>query len=73
MYLNRKRQKTCAISICLVRVCDRFCRYKSHLETTRTGGAAATDSAKANLAATFVNAFVNAGFGHDRLMTERCV
>lgn len=28
------------------------------------------DSAKQNLASTFVNAFVNAGFGHDKLMTE---
>ena len=27
------------------------------------------DSARANLASTFVNAFVNAGFGHDTLMT----
>jgi 26S proteasome regulatory subunit N1 len=26
------------------------------------------DSAKANLAGTFVNAFVNAGFGNDKLM-----
>ena len=29
----------------------------------------AVDSARANLAATFVNAFVNAGFGTDKLMT----
>jgi len=28
------------------------------------------DSAKANLAGTFVNAFVNAGFGNDKLMVE---
>ena len=27
------------------------------------------DSARANLASTFVNAFVNAGFGIDKLMT----
>jgi 26S proteasome regulatory subunit N1 len=27
------------------------------------------DSARANLAASFVNAFVNAGFGHDKLIT----
>lgn len=27
------------------------------------------DSARANLAATFVNAFVNAGFGQDKLVT----
>ena len=28
------------------------------------------DSAKGNLAGTFVNAFVNAGFGNDKLMVE---
>jgi 26S proteasome regulatory subunit N1 len=28
------------------------------------------DSARQNLASTFVNAFVNAGFGQDKLMTE---
>merc|ERR1712238_569601 len=28
------------------------------------------DSARANLASTFVNAFVNAGFGEDKLMTN---
>lgn len=28
------------------------------------------DSARQNLASTFVNAFVNAGFGKDKLMTE---
>ena len=32
--------------------------------------AANVDSAKANLAGTFVNAFVNAGFGNDKLMVE---
>lgn len=30
---------------------------------------AALDSARQNLAATFVNAFVNAGFGNDKLVT----
>ncbi|KZT28119.1 26S proteasome regulatory complex non-ATPase subcomplex Rpn1 subunit [Neolentinus lepideus HHB14362 ss-1] len=44
--------------------------YKSHLETTRPGTAANIDSARANLAGTFVNAFVNAGFGNDKLMVE---
>lgn len=35
----------------------------------RIGSAAANvDSARANLAGTFVNAFVNAGFGNDKLM-----
>jgi len=42
--------------------------YKSHLENTRV--AANVDSARANLAGTFVNAFVNAGFGNDKLMVE---
>lgn len=44
--------------------------YKSHLETTRPGTTANIDSARANLAGTFVNAFVNAGFGNDKLMVE---
>ncbi|RMD43603.1 hypothetical protein DV735_g1509, partial [Chaetothyriales sp. CBS 134920] len=42
--------------------------YKTHLETARGSGAAPADSAKANLASAFVNAFVNAGFGNDKLM-----
>jgi 26S proteasome regulatory subunit N1 len=41
--------------------------YKTHLETGRGSGAAA-DSAKGNLASAFVNAFVNAGYGQDKLM-----
>ena len=41
--------------------------YKTHLENTRGGGSAA-DSAKHNLASAFVNAFVNAGFGNDKMM-----
>ncbi|EMD31883.1 hypothetical protein CERSUDRAFT_88471 [Gelatoporia subvermispora B] len=44
--------------------------YKSHLENTRGTTPANVDSAKANLAGTFVNAFVNAGFGNDKLMVE---
>jgi len=49
--------------------------YKSHLAETggfsrrRDTGGAQVDSARANLASTFVNAFVNAGFGEDKLMT----
>jgi 26S proteasome regulatory subunit N1 len=50
--------------------------YKSHLSETNSlmnrrsaGGAAPVDSARQNLASTFVNAFVNAGFGQDKLMT----
>ncbi|KAH9477972.1 26S proteasome regulatory subunit rpn-1 [Psilocybe cubensis] len=42
--------------------------YKSHLENTRSGTSANIDSARGNLAGTFVNAFVNAGFGNDKLM-----
>ncbi|KAK9447060.1 armadillo-type protein [Limtongia smithiae] len=43
--------------------------YKSHLEHTRGGPDTGNiDSAKQNLAASFVNAFVNAGFGKDKLM-----
>ena len=48
--------------------------YKSHLSETAgfTRRAAATkevDSARGNLASTFVNCFVNAGYGKDMLMT----
>lgn len=49
--------------------------YKSHLaeiggfSRARRDGSANVDSARANLASTFVNAFVNAGFGHDKRMT----
>jgi len=41
--------------------------YKSHLDGGNRA-AANVDSAKANLASTFVNAFVNAGFGQDKLI-----
>ena len=40
--------------------------YKTHLENTRT--ATNVDSARANLAGTFVNAFVNAGYANEKLM-----
>lgn len=40
--------------------------YKSHLVESRYNST--VDSARANLATTFVNAFVNAGFGQDKLM-----
>jgi len=49
--------------------------YKSHLAETggfnrrRDTSGAQVDSARANLASTYVNAFVNAGFGKDKLMT----
>ena len=43
--------------------------YKSHLENVRPGFATATvDSARQNLANTYVNAFLNAGFCKDKLM-----
>lgn len=50
--------------------------YKTHLDNS-TGSSssrsaaslsASVDSARGNLASTFVNAFVNAGFGNDKLM-----
>lgn len=50
--------------------------YKSHLAETggfsrcRDTNGTQVDSARANLASTFVNAFVNAGFGEDKLMTN---
>lgn len=49
--------------------------YKSHLAETagsfvrRTSNNVPVDSARANLSSTFVNAFVNTGFGSDKLMT----
>ncbi|KAM3287194.1 26S proteasome non-ATPase regulatory subunit 2 A isoform X1 [Capsicum chacoense] len=43
--------------------------YKPHLLDGRASAGASVDSARQNLAATFVNAFVNAGFGQDKLMT----
>lgn len=42
--------------------------YKSHLENTKSTLGSTVDSARGNLASTFVNAFVNAGFGNDKLM-----
>lgn len=47
--------------------------YKSHLAETggfsrrRDVGGVGVDSARANLASTYVNAFVNAGFGQDKV------
>ncbi|KAL5063606.1 hypothetical protein RYX36_025343, partial [Vicia faba] len=43
--------------------------YKAHLLDGRASAGASVDSARQNLAAIFVNAFVNAGFGQDKLMT----
>jgi 26S proteasome regulatory subunit N1 len=43
--------------------------YKAHLLDGRASSGPSVDSARQNLSATFVNAFVNAGFGQDKLMT----
>lgn len=51
--------------------------YKSHLAESgsisrRRDGGGPVDSARANLASTFVNALVNAGYGQDQVtMKER--
>lgn len=42
--------------------------YKSHLESSRVAGMTNFDSSRNNLAAAFVNGFVNAGFGNDKMM-----
>lgn len=45
--------------------------YKSHLENSRPSfGGGQVDSARQNLAASFVNGFVNAAFGQDKLLIE---
>jgi len=45
--------------------------YKSHLENTRPHfGSGQVDSARQNLAASFVNGLVNCGFGKDKLLIE---
>lgn len=45
--------------------------YKTHLEPIRpTLGGTHVDSARQNLASSFVNGFVNAGFGKDKLLSE---
>ncbi|KAI0564007.1 26S proteasome non-ATPase regulatory subunit RPN1 [Gracilaria domingensis] len=44
--------------------------YKTHLLDARAPSASSSDSARANLAKTFVNAFVNMGFGTDKLMSD---
>jgi 26S proteasome regulatory subunit N1 len=41
--------------------------YKTHLENTRTGLATGVDSAKMNLASSFVSGLVNAGMKEDKL------
>eukprot|EP00741_Cyanophora_paradoxa_P013578 tig00020703_g13111.t1 len=44
--------------------------YKTHLTETRQNVSTNVDSARQNLASTFVNAFVNVGYGQDKLMTQ---
>jgi len=44
--------------------------YKTNLTENRNAFGANVDSARNNLASTFVNAFVNAAFGQDKLMTD---
>ncbi|EJT99331.1 26S proteasome regulatory complex non-ATPase subcomplex Rpn1 subunit [Dacryopinax primogenitus] len=46
--------------------------YKSHLEpsSARSVPAQGVDSARQNLAGTFVNAFVNVGFGNEKMMVD---
>lgn len=44
--------------------------YKSWLDSGGTLGRGGYDSARANLAASFVSGFVHAGFGADKLMTN---
>ena len=45
--------------------------YKSHLDNVRpVFGGGSVDSARQNLASSFVNGFVNAGFGHDKLLMD---
>lgn len=44
--------------------------YKMHLDNVRTFGGSTVDSARQNLASSFVNGFVNAGFGRDKLLMD---
>jgi hypothetical protein len=47
----------------------RVCVFGFQLSDGRQPQGAALDSARQNLASTFVNAFVNAGYGQDKLVT----
>ena len=44
--------------------------YKTHLENPRFSSVSNVDSAKQNLAASFVNGLVNCAFGKDNTMTK---
>ena len=59
----------CCIHFCTIIPLLDYQVYKSHLTEGRAPSGPAVDSARQNLASTFVNAFVNAGFGQDKLMT----
>ena len=45
--------------------------YKTHLDNVRPAfGSGSVDSARQNLASSFVNGFINTGFGQDKLLME---
>jgi len=44
--------------------------YKTYLENTNRGNYGQPDSSKQNLASAFVNGFVNAGFGQDKIVSQ---
>merc|ERR1719445_1983288 len=45
--------------------------YKTHLDNVRTAfGTGSVDSARQNLASSFVNGFIKSGFGQDKLLME---
>jgi hypothetical protein len=50
-----------------------FFFLQAHLIDGRASAGASVDSARQNLAATFVNAFVNAGFGQVAHLSLCCV
>ena len=55
----------------LIQSCDMIDMLHSHLFSLQgVSSGAALDSARQNLAGSFVNAFVNAAFGADKLLTE---
>lgn len=58
------------IHVCFVSSLQHTQPYDFLLSTLGPGFSANVDSARQNLASTFVNAFVNAGFQSDKLMTE---
>ena len=65
--------RLCWVTIDLLRLLSRFGGVPPQVEGRAPTGAAAIDSARQNLASTFVNAFVNAGFGQDKLVSASTV